>query len=192
MRLVALGALIVGILALVISGFSALYARQVARTERDRRHEERRPRLAPNLWEAPSSGPGFRLDLLLEHDSPSGPLAEVSVVITRFTDSAGESYPAAQMYLGGGRPGAKFTRGQPGVTSKDGYDPLHTARWETGDGTARPLRPGESAEWRVELYEHDGRPAQLDLDVHCRDPRGAQWTVALAVQVPPDPVSSVW
>jgi hypothetical protein len=160
MPVVAVAALIVAILAFVAAAFSAWYARDVARTERDRRLEERAPKITPRLHQMPAPRPPWVLELLLGHETPSGPLAEVPVTITRFTDADGDTYPAGDMYLGGGRPGATFAREQNGVTARKGFDPLHAARWAAADGKPQPLRPGESARWQVELHEAPSRPAR--------------------------------
>jgi hypothetical protein len=155
----AAAALIVAILALIVSALSAWYARQQARTEQDRRLAERTPEISARLYESSDPGQSWVLELLLQHDTPSGPLAEVTAVISRFTDGEGNSYPADEMYLGGGRPGARFMGGQAGVMVRQGFEPMHTARWAMADGQPRPLRPGESTQWRAELHEAPGRPA---------------------------------
>jgi hypothetical protein len=187
----AAAALIVAILALIVSAFSARYAWQLARIEQDRRLAERRPEISARLYESSDPGQSWVLELLLLHDTPSGPLAEVTAVISRFTDGDGNSYPAGEMYLGGGRPGARFMRGQAGVTAGQGFDPMHTARWATADGQPRPLRPGESAQWQAELHEAPGRPVRLDLEVTCRA-EDSRWTLALPVDVPHDPTKTIW
>jgi hypothetical protein len=188
----AAAALVVAILALIVAACSAWYARLQARTEQDRRLGERTPRISPRLYQSSETGQPWVLELLLQHDTSSGPLREVTAVITRFTDAEGDSYPASDMYLGGGRPGARFVRGQAGVTAGRGFDPLHTARWATADGQPRPLRPGESAQWQAELHEAPGRPVRLDLEVTCRADDSSQWTLALPVEVPHDLTKTIW
>ena len=188
----AAAALIVAILALVVAAFSAWYARQQSRTEQDRRLAERTPEITARLYESSDPGQSWVLELLLLHDTPSGPLAEVTAVISRFTDGDGNSYPAGEMYLGGGRPGARFMRGQVGVIAGQGFDPMHTARWATADGQPRPVRAGESARWQAELHEAPGRPARLDLEVACRAEDDSRWTLALQVDVPHDPTQTIW
>jgi hypothetical protein len=69
---------------------------------------------------------------------------------------------------------------------------MHTALWATADGKPRPLRPGEAAHWLAELHEAPGRPTRLDLEVTCRSGDGAQWTVAVPVDVPHDPTTTAW
>jgi len=192
MPAMAAAALIVAILALIVSALSAWYARQQASTEQDRRLSERTPKISARLYESSDPGQPWFLELHLQHDTPSGPLAEVTAVITRFTDGEGNSYPAGEMYLGGGRPGARFMRGQAGVTARQGFDPVHTARWATADGQPRPLRPGGSAQWQAELHEAPGRPARLDLEVTCRAEDDSRWTLALPVDVPHDPTKTIW
>jgi hypothetical protein len=192
MPVMAVAALIVAILAFVAAAYSAWYARDVARTERDRRLEERAPKITPRLRQLPDPGSPWVLELLLDHETPSGPLADVSVTITRFTDARGGTYPAGDMYLGGGRPGAKFAREQNGVSARKGFDPLHAARWASADGKPLPLRPGESACWQVELHETPSRPARLDTEVACRASDGSRWTLALPVEVPRDPTKTIW
>ena len=139
MPVMAAAALIVAILAFVAAAFSAWYARDVACTERDRRLEERAPKITPRLRQLPDPGPPWVLELLLDHETLSGPLAEVSATITRFTDARGDTYPAGDMYLGGGRPGATLAREQNGVTARKGFDPLHAARWAAADGKPMAL-----------------------------------------------------
>jgi|SRR5712691_3588925 len=95
----AVAALIVAVLALVAAAFSAWYARDVARTERDRRLEERAPKITPQLRQLPDPGSPWVLELLLDHETPSGPLAEVSATIPRFTDAHGDTYPAGDTVL---------------------------------------------------------------------------------------------
>ncbi len=195
-----LAALIVSILALIVSTAAVLYNRQQARAarelaaptdtalrlDRSRRHDERMPHISPRIWQPADSGDDYQLDLLLDHKTPSGQLAEVDVVLTQFTDRDDNTYPADEMYLLGGRPGISFARGQQGVHALDGFDPLHTARWEAKDGKPRPLRPGEKAEWRVQMYEHPLRPTQVHMDVTCRSTDGEEWIVTLSVDVPPN------
>jgi hypothetical protein len=85
---------------LIAAAFSAWYARDVARTERDRRLEERAPKIIPSLRQTPDPGTPWVLELMLDHETPSGPLAEISATITRFTDVDDDTYPAGDMYPG--------------------------------------------------------------------------------------------
>jgi hypothetical protein len=96
----AAAALIVAILALIVSALSAWAARQQARTEQDRRLSERTPEISARLYESSDPGQSWVLDLLLQHDTPSGPLAEITAVISRFTDGEGNSYPPARCTWG--------------------------------------------------------------------------------------------
>jgi hypothetical protein len=63
MPVLAVAALIVSVLALVAAAFSAWYARDVARTERDRRLEECAPKITPRLRRLPDPGPPWVLEL---------------------------------------------------------------------------------------------------------------------------------
>jgi hypothetical protein len=56
MPVMAVAALIVAIPAFIAAAFSAWYARDVARAERDRRLEERAPKIIPSLRQVPVPG----------------------------------------------------------------------------------------------------------------------------------------
>lgn len=106
MPVMAVAAFIASILALGAVVFSAWYARDVACTERDRRLEERAPKITPRLHQSADPGRPWVLELLLGHGTRSGQLAEVSTTMTRITDGNGNTYSASDMYLGCGRPGS--------------------------------------------------------------------------------------
>ena len=111
-----LAALIVSILALIVSTAAVLYNRQQARAarelaastdaalrlDRSRRHNERMPHISPKIWQPADSGDDYQLDLLLDHKTPSGQLAEVHVVLTQFTDRDGNTYPADEIICSAG------------------------------------------------------------------------------------------
>lgn len=154
MPVMAVAALIVAIFAFVAAAFNDWYARDVARTERDRRLEERAPKIIPGLRQVPDHEPPWVLELLLDHETASGPLAEVSATITRFTQMQGDTYPAGDMDLGG----------YDGLSHSEWHG--QSARWRgscpTGRPRWRPVPPGLAAQARPRgpgRRHRPGRPA---------------------------------
>lgn len=156
----AVTAIVLSIVAILISVVSAWYtrmqgvaSREQARTDRARRIDEKRPTFDSTVVEF-NGGGWYRLDLTL---SSHWPLTRIEVAIVEGN-------------------GVRFGRGQTGVRPAGVDDPMTSAEW------AEELRPGTTACWKVDLEQERSSSILLEVTGHGED--GQQWTTPVRVQVP--------
>ena len=165
-----IAALVIAILALIVAGLSALYARQqsiaaagTATRDKERRHDELTPRFTAVLEPIANSQPYHTLRLGL--DTPQ-PLTALSVRLL------------------GAPVDVQFSSGQQ-ITDPDARSPFHVVSVAPDDGIA--LRPYNDVTWQVELNSLpvDGLRLQVDAEA-----QGEVWHVLVSVPIPIEP--SVW
>lgn len=163
-------ALVIAILALVVAGLSALYARQqatataeTAARDKERRHDELTPHFTAVLEPMANSQPYFRLRLQLDTPQPLGTLS---------------------VRLLGAPVDVQFSSGQLGV-DRDARPPIHEASVVSTDDVA--LRPYDHATWQVELNSRPEVGLRLQVDAEAR---GDVWRVPVSVLIPQEPY--VW
>ncbi|KJE23706.1 hypothetical protein FF36_01891 [Frankia torreyi] len=158
-------AFIVSIISLLVAVGSAVYARQVARIERERRRDERQPTFSGTIEMEPESVGGWYSHLHLRLESP-WPL-------TRLTASVIEGH------------GVEFTPDQ------DSIDPSSSVpRLRVQHGA---LRTGDQTDWLVRVLED--RSERICLRVICGDDARRQWETTVYVTTPPQlshPMFGAW
>jgi hypothetical protein len=177
----AVAALVVAIIAILVSVASVIYTRrsavaQVGLTaiEHDRRLEERRPRLTGKV-ERVGSGPKARLQVTLASDEP---LAAMDVTIPRVQGVAlqGVSFSLNIHGVYPVQPGERAYRAF-------AYDPY--------SGHAAALQPRDSVTWAVEVA--DEHAETLRLEATCRGAAGEQWhPVLIEAPVEPDIARTIY
>ncbi len=163
------------IAAIMIALASAGYTRRQAsaaegalRIERDRRHEERRPRLTGTVDLV--SGQSYELRITLPADACSLTALEVRI-------RQGQ--------------GIAFGTGMPGVFPVDGPEiPLSAFAFSAKDGSAAAVHPGQVARWLVDVAETHLPTIWADVTCHADD--GDLWTVAIDAPVQPRVTNTVW
>ncbi|MEV7091802.1 hypothetical protein AB0M80_03080 [Amycolatopsis sp. NPDC051045] len=178
----ALAALIVSIFALLAAGASAYYGRQqaaaakaaadsaavsaeaaaeTARLDKDRRHEERTPKVSPGELQSHNGGAWRVLHFRLQ-ESP--PLARIEAEIV---DSRGFYF----------RPGMNGTspQGRPLIAF---YLPTFDSSPDRDQ-----LTTGDAVYWVVDFDEERG--TKLHIRLTCIAPDGDQWTIHREISVPP-------
>lgn len=161
----AVAALIIALLALIVSVGSGVYTRmqgletkRLAQIEAERRHEERKPVFVPQV-EPVNGGAWYRLWLGLE-DGPHLAGLDLEIIEAR-----GVAFPPPQ----------------------DGVDPRGR---EPNIATWGEIRPGERACWRIELWER--QPREMRARVLARGVNGESWVIPLLVHVPPGGRAQIW
>jgi hypothetical protein len=173
----AVAALVISIVALLASVASAIYTRTnavamkgVHKIERERRLQERRPRLAGVIQVGSPPGAGSAgdgtLKVTLESDEPLGGL-EVAI-----EPGCGVSF---SKHAHGAREAPK---GEPALT---GFAYDH-------DGNHAGVRAHDSMSWAVEILED--RKARR-LDAVCHGAGGEKWSVVVDAPVKPNPVEYI-
>ena len=163
----AAAALIIAILALLVAGASAAFARRAVAIEEDRRLEERRPRFNATARVDDASSEPYKgiLTLTLESDEP---LAEVSVVIA-------------------GGMGVSFNKNVFGVApTRPGNVALEGFVYNHYTGEPSGMKPRDPETWALEIQRH--RKSSVRLDIVCSAEDGASWDIALIVDVTASPI----
>ena len=169
-RHMTIAALVIAILALIVAGLSALYARQLATAaaetatrDKERRHDELTPRFTAVLEPIANSRPYYKLRLRLDTAEP---------------------LTALGVRLLGAPVDVQFSNGQRG-TDPDARAPVHGA-FAVPNGSIA-LRPYDDVTWQVELnsFPDDGLRLQVDAEA-----QGGVWHVLVSVPIPIEP--SVW